>query len=78
MKGRSTPGRCTVAGCGAAAAYAFLAVTGQVAERITDLHGRRVRACKPHFQFVTDRLAGAMQALPGGGPARLRPVPLTV
>jgi len=78
MRGNSTAARCTVAGCGAAAAWQFLAVTGEQTDRITDQQGRRVRACRGHLRFVVDRLAGAMQALPGGGPARLRPVPLTV
>lgn len=65
-------------GCGKAAAWAYLAVTGEIAEKITDEAGRRVKACKAHTQFVTDRLIEAMAALPDGGPARLRPVPLTV
>jgi len=78
MKGKSSPGRCMVAGCGAGAAWAFLAVTGDQVDKVTDEHGKRVKACRGHLRFVVDRLAGAMQALPGGGPARLRPVPLTV
>ncbi len=67
---------CTVGGCGAPASHVFEAVTGEQVEKIVDERGRRVRACRGHFQLAVDHLSAAMQALPGGGPARLRPVPL--
>lgn len=76
MRAKKTPPPCTVAGCGAPAAHAFLAVTGGQADKVVDTHGKRVRTCRAHFQFVVDRLHEAFAALPGGGPARLRAVPL--
>jgi hypothetical protein len=74
--GRRTSLPCTWRGCGAGAAYAFLAVSGATTEKIVDGQGRRVRACKPHMGSVVDRLHQLLQALPDGGPARLRTVPL--
>jgi hypothetical protein len=78
MRGKQTPKRCTVAGCDRPAAYAFLAVTGPTSERVVDETGARVRACQPDLMGVVGKLQAAMQALPGGGPARLRAVPLSV
>lgn len=78
MKAKSTPRKCRRPGCGAPAAFAFLAVTGRQVDKIVDGEGRRVYACRGHFQSAVDHLTAAMQALPGGGPARLRPVQLGV
>lgn len=78
MRPTKKPALCTVAGCGAGASYAFLAITGEQRDRVVDEQGNRVRACQPHLMGVVGRLQAAMQALPGGGPARLRAVPLTV
>ena len=69
---------CTAAGCGKPAAYAFLAVTGEQRDRVVDETGARVYACKGDMMGIAGKLRDAMQALPGGGPARLRAVPLTV
>jgi len=76
VKGRAVQPRCTMAGCGAPAAHAFLAITGEQKDKVTDEHGRRVRSCRPHLMAIVGRLQAAMQALPGGGPARLRVVDL--
>jgi hypothetical protein len=76
MKGRQVPKRCTAAGCGQPAVYAFLAVTGDHADRIVDETGVRVRSCQGCVMGISGKLRDAMQALPGGGPARLRAVPL--
>lgn len=78
MRGKQVPKRCTANGCGRDAAWAFLAVTGDQVARVTDEHGRRVRSCQPCLMGIVGKLRDQMQALPDGGPARLRAVPLTV
>lgn len=76
MLARAAQPRCMVAGCGAPASHQFLAGAGGDWSKVTDEHGRRVRACRGHFLGVVGRLQEAMAALPGGGPARLRAVEL--
>jgi len=70
------PKPCIVERCRHPAGYAFLAVTGDTAERITTPAGLRVRACRPHLLLVVDQITAAFKQLPGGGPARIRAVPL--
>lgn len=67
--------RCSSAGCRAAAAYAFLGVTGEHTDRVVDADGRRVRACRPHLMLAVDAITAAFKELPDGGPARIRAVP---
>ena len=76
MRPRSVPKRCIVDRCSTPAGYAFLAVTGDVAEKIVTPAGLRVRACRPHLGLVVNQIAAAFSRLPGGGPARVRAVPL--
>lgn len=66
---------CKVAGCRARAEYAFLAVTGEQADRVVDATGRRIRACKPHLMVAVDAITAGFARLPDGGPARIRAVP---
>lgn len=78
MKKPSRRPRCTVEQCRGPASHAFLAVTGDETAKVTFADGRRIRTCQPHFMVVVDRLHKAFAELPGGGPARLRAVPLGV
>lgn len=70
------PKPCIVEGCKGPAAYAFLAVTGDVADRIVTPDGRRIRCCRPHVLLLVDQIKAAFSHLPDGGPARIRAVPL--
>lgn len=76
MRGKQLPKRCLIEDCRRPAAWAFLAVTGAAAERVTVDGGGRVRCCQPHLMLVVGRLQDSFRAMPGGGPARLRAVPL--
>jgi hypothetical protein len=68
--------RCIVDRCRIPARYAFLAVTGDVADRIITPAGLRVRACRPHLLLAVDQITAAFHQLPDGGPARIRAVEL--
>ncbi len=65
---------CSAAGCRARAAYAFLGVTGDQADRVVDADGKRIRVCKPHLMVAVDAITKTFQQLPDGGPARIRAV----
>lgn len=78
MRDRATPKRCHVQRCRQPAAYAFLAVTGDQVEKLTTGDGTRIRACRPHLLTTVDQIKAAFAQLPGGGPARVRAVPLSV
>ena len=78
MNGQSDPPACIVERCPGPAAYAFLAVTGEAAEKIVTPAGVRIRSCKPHLLLVVDQITAAFKQLPDGGPARIRTVPLVV
>lgn len=78
MRALQRPRRCIVDRCRRPAGYAFLAVTGDTADRIVTPTGTRVRVCKPHLMVVVDQITAAFKQLPDGGPARIRAVPLGI
>ena len=68
--------RCIVDRCKTPAAYKFLAVPGDTADRIITPAGKRVSACQPHLLLAVDQITAAFAQLPDGGPARIRAVPI--
>jgi hypothetical protein len=67
---------CYVGYCRSPASFAFLGVTGDQLDRIVLPDGTRLRACERHLELTMRNLAATFKTLPGGGPARLRAVPL--
>jgi len=66
--------RCNVDKCKTRPEYQFLAVTGDIADRIVTADGTRLRACRRHLLVAVDQITAAFQLLPDGGPARIRAV----
>jgi len=73
VRSRQVPNRCWA--CTALAGYAFLAVTGNHADRI-EVDGKRLRACPGHLMPTITRINAALDRLPGPGPDSIRAVPL--
>jgi hypothetical protein len=67
---------CYVAYCQSPAGFAFLGVTGDQVDRVALPDGSRLRSCQGHLEVTMRNLAATFKTLPGGGPARLRAVPL--
>jgi len=78
VKPPTSPKPCFIDRCTNPAGYAFLAGGGEQWDRVTLPDGRRLRACRGHLFTTVDRLTATFAQLPGGGPARIRAVPLGV
>jgi hypothetical protein len=70
MKSPSRPRPCIVPDCTKGAAYAFLAVNGDQALKLTKPNGGRIRACAAHLDHVVRKCAemveGSVRAVPLG------------